>query len=307
MKSTPIGKSGIDKSNGKPLELIIGAHFSIAKGLHKALYTAKSYGCNTLQMFTKNATAWKERTVTEKEIALFEQARRETGIDTIAAHTSYLINIASPNPKKHAMSARALKQELLRSSALKIPYCVLHPGAHMDDSMDAGIQKIADSLNDIFEQIPGDSTRLLLETTAGQGSSIGHTFEQLASIIEKIKCQDRIGVCLDTCHIFAAGYDIRNEAAYHQTIDAFASVLGLDTLYAIHFNDSKKELNSHVDRHEHIGQGFIGLPAFEYFLNDSRLFHIPKILETPKGDGLKDWDKRNLEVIRGLVHFHDVA
>lgn len=302
MKSAPAGKNDSDTSNSKPLELIVGAHFSIAKGLHKALYTAKSYGCNALQLFTKNATAWKERIVTEKEIALFEQARRGTGIDTIAAHTSYLINIASPDPKKHAMSVRALTQELLRSSALKIPYCILHPGAHMNDSMDAGVRKIADSINDIFEQTSGDSTRLLLETTAGQGSSIGHTFEQLASIIEKIKRQDRIGVCLDTCHIFAAGYDIRNEAAYHQTIDTFASVLGLDTLYAIHFNDSKKDLNSHVDRHEHIGQGFIGLPAFEYFLNDSRFFHIPKILETPKGDDKEDWDQHNLKVIRKLYY-----
>jgi deoxyribonuclease IV len=302
MKSTPAGRNNPGRGSGESVQRIIGAHFSIAKGLHEALFTAKSYGCNAMQMFTKNATTWKERVVTEKEIELFEQAKRETGIDAIAAHSSYLINIASPDEKKHEMSVHALKQELIRSSALRIPYCILHPGAHMDDGMDAGIQKIADSINDIFEQITGDNTRLLLETTAGMGSSIGHTFEQLARIIEKIKRRNRIGVCLDTCHIFAAGYDIRTEAAYHQTIDTFASVLGLDALYAIHFNDSKKDINSRVDRHEHLGKGFIGLPAFEFFLNDSRFFHIPKILETPKGNEKEDWDERNLEVIRNLVH-----
>jgi deoxyribonuclease-4 len=302
MKSAATEKNALGSVAAKTGQFNIGAHFSIAKGLHEAIYTAKSYGCNALQLFTKNATTWKERTITEKEIVLFEKARKETGIDEIAAHASYLINIASPDRKKHSMSARALKQELIRSSALKIAYCILHPGAHMDDTMDAGIQKIADTLNDIFEQTSGKSTRLLLETTAGQGTIIGHTFEQLARIMEKIENKARVGVCLDTCHIFVAGYDIRTEAAYHQTIDTFASVLGLETLFAIHFNDSKKDLGSRVDRHEHIGKGFIGMPAFECFVNDSRFFHVPKILETPKGGGMKDWDKQNLEVIRGLVH-----
>ena len=301
MKASSAEKNAPGSITAKKDKLIVGAHFSIAKGLHESLYTAQSYGCNALQMFTKNATTWKERTLTEKEILLFEKARQETGIDSIATHASYLINIASQDSKKQRMSARALKQELIRATALKIPYCVLHPGAHTDGKMDSGIQKIADTLNDIFAQTSGKSTRLLLETTAGQGTSIGHTFEQLARIIEKIENRNRVGICLDTCHIFAAGYDIRTEAAYLQTIDIFASVLGLETLFAIHFNDSKKDLGSRIDRHEHIGKGFIGLTAFECFVNDSRFFHVPKILETPKGSGKKDWDERNLKVIRGLL------
>jgi deoxyribonuclease-4 len=302
MKSASAGKNAPGNFVKNSEQLIIGAHFSIAKGLHEALYTAKSYGCKALQMFTKNATTWKERTLTDKEIALFEKARKETGIDAIAAHASYLINIASPDRKKHARSARALEQEFMRSSDLKIPYCVLHPGAHMGAGMDDGIQKIADTLNNIFGQSSGKGTRLLLETTAGQGSSIGHTFDQLARIIEKIADRDRVGVCLDTCHIFTAGYDIRTAAAYHQTIDTFTSTLGLDTLYALHFNDSKKKLGTRVDRHEHIGKGFIGMTAFECFVNDPRFFHVPKILETPKDGGVTDMDRQNLEIIRGLVH-----
>ena len=302
MTSTRAEKNASGSVVKKPEPLVVGAHFSIAKGLHEALYTADSYGCNALQLFTKNATTWKERTVTEKEIALFEKARSETGIETIAAHASYLINIASPDRNKHSRSARALKHELIRSSALRIPYCVLHPGAHMRAGMDNGIQKIADTLNDLFGQTPQKSPRLLLETTAGQGSSIGHTFDQLARIIEKIEDRRRVGVCLDTCHIFAAGYDIRTAAAYHRTIDAFASVLNLDTLHVIHFNDSKKELGARVDRHEHIGKGFIGTIAFECFVNDPRFSTIPKILETPKGVGVIDWDQCNLKAIRDLLH-----
>jgi deoxyribonuclease-4 len=298
--STPQSSAPYVKSNGNVFHPLVGAHFSTAKGLHEAVYTAASYGCSALQLFTKNAMTWKERSLTEDEIARFEDARKKTGITHIAAHAAYLINLASPDRKKHAMSTRALKQELVRAGMLNIPYCIFHPGAHMDDGEDAGIQRIADTINLIFDQIPENQTRLLLETTSGQGSSIGHTFEQLARIIDKVAIQDRIGVCLDTCHIFAAGYDIRTEASYYQTIEKFASVLGLNMLHVIHFNDAKKDLDARVDRHEHIGKGFIGLSAFEYFINDPRFYHIPKILETPKGKGKEDWDQRNLDTLKNL-------
>ena len=298
--STPQSSKKYFKGKGNASQPLVGAHFSISGGLHEAVHAAAAYGCSALQMFTKNAMTWKERTVSEKEIEAFEIAKRETGITCIAAHAAYLINIASPDRKKRAMSTGALKQELIRAGMLNIPYCIFHPGAHMDEGVNAGILRIADTINLIFDQIPGNRSRLLLETTSGQGSSIGHTFEQLARIIDKVILQDRIGVCLDTCHIFAAGYDIRTEAAYHQTIDKFASVLGLNMLHVIHFNDAKRDLDSRVDRHEHIGNGFIGLPAFGYFINDPRFYHIPKILETPKGEGKEDWDQRNLDTLRHL-------
>ena len=289
-------KNSITQNN-----LVIGAHFSIAKGLHDAVYQAKTYGCNALQMFTKNATAWKERIVTLEEQERFEQARAETGIHAIASHTSYLINLASPDSKKHAMSCAALKQELIRSSALKIPFCVLHPGAHMDSGIDAGLLKISESINRIFSETAETTSRLLLETTAGQGSGLGHTFEQLAQIIDRIEQKERTGVCLDTCHIFAAGYDIRTPETYRQTMNHFEAILGLSQLLVIHVNDSKKGLGSLVDRHTHIGKGALGEDAFKQLLNDVKLLHVPKLLETAKTEGNIDWDQRNLDLLRSFI------
>jgi len=279
---------------------ILGAHFSIAKGLHDAVYQARSYGCNALQMFTKNATTWKERTVTRAEQERFKQAKTDTGIQSIATHTSYLINLASPDPKKHAMSYEALKQEIIRSSALKIPFCVLHPGAHMDSDIDTGLSRISKSINRLFSETEEATSRLLLETTAGQGSGLGHTFEQLAEIINRVEQKERIGICLDTCHIFAAGYDIRTQETYARTTDHFESVLGLDRLFVIHINDSKKDLGSRVDRHTHIGKGALGIDAFRHILNDERLFHVPKLLETAHTEGEIDWTQRNLDLLRSL-------
>lgn len=280
---------------------LLGAHFSIAKGLHNALYEAKSYKCNTVQIFTKNANTWKERRLTQDEIDLFDQARTKTGISVIASHTSYLINLATYEKKKHAMSCMALKEELVRSSILNIPFVVLHPGSHMGRGEKEGICRIAASINEIFEENPDITTRLLLETTAGQGSSIGHTFEQLESVMDKIENRDSVGICLDTCHIFAAGYDIRTAASYRKTIDNFDKIIGFQHLFLIHLNDSRKDIGSRVDRHEHIGKGFIGLKAFELFMNDKRFKDIPKIIETPKQKKGKDWDKENLERLRTLV------
>ncbi|HHE74587.1 MAG: deoxyribonuclease IV [Deltaproteobacteria bacterium] len=280
--------------------LILGAHFSIAKGFHDAVYQAKSYGCNALQMFTKNATTWKERTVTQAEQERFEQAKTDTGIQSIATHTSYLINLASPDPKKHAMSYGALKQEIIRSSALKIPFCVLHPGAHMVSGIDAGLLKISETINRLFSETEEATSRLLLETTAGQGSGLGHTFEQLAEIINRIERKERIGICLDTCHIFAAGYDIRTQETYQQTMNHFDATLGLNLLFVIHINDSKKDLGSRVDRHTHIGKGALGVDAFKHILNDEKLFHVPKLLETAKKEGDIDWDQRNFDLLRSI-------
>ena len=280
---------------------ILGAHLSIAKGLNKAVYEADKLNCNALQIFTKNAATWKEKHVTPDDIDLFKRAMEETGIKEIASHTSYLINLAAIDKKKYAMSCKALSDELTRSSSLGIPYVVLHPGSHMGSGEEKGIEQISNAINEIFSNIPDLKTRLLLETTAGQGSSIGHTFEQIASILKKIKNIDKIGVCLDTCHIFAAGYDIRTRETYNETIEKFDKIIGLRQLYLMHLNDSKKELASRVDRHEGIGKGFIGLKAFELIMNDKRLRNIPKVIETPKGKDGNKMDRINLHTLVGLL------
>ncbi len=195
----------------KKSTLFLGAHFSISGGLHEALLEAKKYGCNALQMFTKNSRTWKERHVSDEEIELFDNTRKNTGVKIVASHTSYLINLAAPDSEKHSLSCKALEQELIRSSALNIDFVVLHPGSLMGDGEKKGIDRISKSINNIFKRIPEISTRLLLETTAGQGTGIGHTFEQLHEILEKTVRKIKIGVCLDTSHIFAAGYDIRKK------------------------------------------------------------------------------------------------
>jgi deoxyribonuclease-4 len=268
---------------------LIGAHLSIAKGLHRALYKARAYGCTALQIFTKNASTWKERTLDQDDIDRFHQARKEANVIDIVSHTSYLINLATPEKKKFVLS-------------YNIPFIVLHPGAHMGKGVEKGIEKIAAGINDVFAQTPGIKTRLLFETTAGQGSGIGHTFEQLASIMDKIENQDRCGICLDTSHIFAAGYDIRTEKSYGKTINMFDAIIGINNLYAIHLNDSKKALGSRVDRHEHIGEGYIGMNMFKLLMNDKRFKDIPKIIETPKIKDGRDADEINLNRLRSLIY-----
>jgi len=279
----------------------LGAHFSIAKGLDKALFKAADYGCTALQVFTKNAGAWKERTLLPEEIDRFHQAITETGITEIASHTSYLINLAAPDNKKHAMSCKALKHELIRSSTLHIPYVVLHPGSHRGKGEKAGIDQIAESINQIFSQMPAEKPRLLLETTAGQGHSLGHTFEQIAAMMKKIEDKEHIGICLDTAHIFAAGYDIRTKKTYRQTMALIDAAIGIENIWFIHLNDSRKALGSRVDRHEHIGAGCIGLEAFECIMTDARFFQVPKVIETPKGRENENYDKINLERLKAFI------
>ncbi len=280
--------------------LILGAHFSIAGGLERAILEAASRQCNTLQLFTKNAMTWKEKPLTESAIQKFTEIKTKTGIDNIISHASYLINIAGPDPKKAAMSCSALKQEILRCRLLDIPCAVLHPGAHMGEGEAKGIARIAENINRIFEQTGGAATRLLLETTAGQGTSIGHRFEQLAAVMDQIEDKSRIGVCMDTCHIFAAGYDISDKSGYEKTMADFDDIVGLNNLRVLHLNDAKKAGGTRVDRHEHIGEGFIGIHAFELIINDARLQKIPKIIETPKIKNTQDGDTVNLDLLRKL-------
>lgn len=291
-----------DKAKNASGPVLIGAHFSIAGGLHNALYTARDYRCTAVQIFTKNASTWKERALAVEEIEAFHQARKETGIEAIAAHTAYLINLGSPAEKKFNQACDALARELVRAARLSIPWVVHHPGAHMKAGEAAGIQRISEGINRVLDDPETRGPRLLLETCAGQGTTLGHTFEQLAAIAERVEKKDRIGFCLDTCHIFAAGYDIRTEAAYAQTMGRFDDVLGLDRLHLVHLNDARRELGSRVDRHAHIGQGEIGAEGFSQIMNDSRLAGVPKILETPKTGGGVDWDRRNLDLLLKMVH-----
>jgi deoxyribonuclease-4 len=280
---------------------LLGGHFSIAGGLEKALYTAADYGCTAAQLFTKNANTWKEKDITAAEIDRFSAAIDETGITEIASHTSYLINLAAPDEKKHKKSCAALSRELVRASQLTIPYVVLHPGAHMGEGEKAGLSRIVDSINRILDGAPQLDTRLLVESTAGQGSGVGHRFEQIAQIVDAVEAKAHIGVCLDTCHIFAAGYDIRTKEGVAETLSEFDRVVGLERLYLIHLNDSKKGLADRVDRHEHIGRGKIGKAGFRAIMTEPRLLNIAKILETAKKEGGKDWDRVNLGLLRSFA------
>ncbi len=279
---------------------LIGAHFSIAKGLHSAIKEAINLGCDTLQIFTKNATTWREKVLKEKEINEFKKTAVQAGITEIVSHTSYLINIASPDPENYEKSKNALAAEIERCELLGIPLVVLHPGSHMGRGETEGMDRIADAVKDVFGRVKHKNTRLLLEITAGQGTALGCTFEQLAIMLDKIDSPQRTGICFDTCHAFAAGYDLRTRQAYENTWKELDDIIGIENLFAIHLNDSKKGLGSKIDRHEHIGKGQLGLHAFDMIMNDPRFFLIPKILETPKKINSEDADPQNLDVLRRL-------
>lgn len=292
----------IDKRVKKPGQQdLLGAHFSIAGGLENALRKAAGYNCGACQIFTKNANAWRERCVAPEEAVRFTGAREAHGILSIAAHTSYLINLAASDSQTAEKSCQALACEMERSGALGLSFVVLHPGSHRGAGESEGIRKVADAIVSVFDKMEGPTPRLLLETTAGQGTSLGHRFEQLADILDRVRRPGQTGVCLDTSHIFAAGYDIRTPSSYRETMNRFDDIIGMDRLKLMHLNDSKKELGTRVDRHAHIGRGYIGADAFRLIMNDSRLAGIPKILETPKEKGGKDWDAVNLKVLRQMV------
>ncbi|MBN1766698.1 MAG: deoxyribonuclease IV, partial [Sedimentisphaerales bacterium] len=254
-------------------------------------------------LFVANQRQWRHAPLGEDEIEVFRRVRDETGINPVVAHSSYLINLAAVDRAVARKSLSALAEEYGRCHRLGIDYLVLHPGAHMGAGVDKGLHKIGGALNRILDQSGDSDCRLLLENTAGQGTCVGHTFEQLAGIIDKIEQKDRVGVCLDTSHIFAAGYDIRTPATYKQTMRRLENTIGLKKLAVIHMNDSKTDLNGRVDRHEHIGKGAIGRQGFHNFLKDKRLRKLAFIIETPKGlsPGGRDLDSLNLNALRRLA------
>lgn len=279
----------------------LGAHMPISGGIEKALFKGKEIGCEVIQIFTHNTSSWYMKPLSQEQIDSFMKAKEETGIDVISAHVGYLINLASPDNRIWKMSIKALLKEVERAIKLKIPYVVMHPGSHKGSGEVQGIKRISDGLKNVLNQTEG--VKILLETTAGQGTSIGYRFEHLSDIIEKTGYESRLGICLDTCHIFAAGYDFRTKDAYNNLMKELENKIGLDYLFLFHLNDSKKELGSKVDRHMHIGEGMIGKKGFEYFLKDNRFKNHSFIIETPKemDKNGKDYDIINFERLREIM------
>ncbi len=279
-------------------KLLLGAHMSIAGGVEKALLEGASIGCTTIQMFTKSNRQWGAKRFTKEEIDLFLETKKTTGITSIVCHASYLINLASSDKNTAHKSITALKQELERCHELSIDYLVLHPGSAVKHDPQTALQQVAEGIDNALKESNG-KVKILLETMAGQGSSLGSTLEELAVIKKAITHKSRIGFCIDTCHLFAAGYDFRTPTTYAHLWNTIDDLLGISNIHAIHMNNSKKALGSRVDRHEDIAKGEIPLEAFKLIMNDKRLFDIPKILETPKTTLYED--KKNMETLIELM------
>ena len=286
----------------------IGAHMSVAGGVSKAVDRAVAHGCEALQIFTKNANQWRARPLDPAEIKLFRQHIEQTGITPVVSHASYLINLATTFPVLREQSIAAFIDEIDRAEALGLLGVVIHPGTCTAGPDDEALRLIADAIRAAFKARRRGKTLVLLEHTAGQGRTLGHRFEHLAAVIKHLRGSARVGVCLDTCHLVAAGYDITTEAGYRNTFDAFDQLVGLERLKVFHGNDSKRPCGSRVDRHEHIGQGCIGLKPFRRLLTDPRFAALPILIETEKTHGLErrgaivadPLDMKNLDTLRRL-------
>lgn len=267
-------------------KLLIGAHTSASGGVHRALYEGQSIGATTIQLFTSNQRRWDGKELSVEAVDLWKRALEETGIQQIMSHDSYLINLGAPDPENLQKSRKAFKEEILRCHQLDLAFLNFHPGAALKEDRQQCLDKIAESLLELEPIINKGKTRLLLETTAGQGSAVGCKFEELGYIIEKVKTKIPVGVCIDTCHIFVAGYDIRTADGWCKVLEEFDQTIGLKHLYAFHLNDSVKGLGSRVDRHQPLGKGAIGIECFDFLGKDARTRDLPKYLETPDGPPL---------------------
>lgn len=278
--------------------MLLGAHMSTAGGLETAFERGDALGCTAIQIFTSSPRQWKGRALTDAEVRAFRAAWDASGVRTCFAHDIYLTRLGTRDRTILARSRDAFRHELTTCQRLGLPYLVMHPVGDIDADQDAVLDRVAASLNRIFEAVPDEGTAVCLETTAGQGADVGYRFEQLARIIAGVEQESRLGVCLDTCHVFAAGYDLSKPAGYRETLAAFDGAIGFERLKVVHCNDSLKPLGSRVDRHAHIGQGAIGQAAFGRLLRDRRLASVPKVLETPKEN---DMDRHNLSLLRRLA------
>lgn len=277
----------------------IGAHMSIAGGLHHALERGREVGCGAVQIFLKNQRQWRAKPLEAQEIRMFRAARRRTGIRRAFAHSSYLINLASPDASAWAQAVTAFTDELERAEALDLSCVVIHPGSHMGAGLEAGLRRVIAALDQALARTSGCRVKVALENTAGGGNSLGRTFAELATLIDGAARPERIGICVDTCHLFAAGYDLRTEAGYGRAMAECEAAVGRHRVLAFHLNDAKAPLGSGLDRHEHIGRGFLGLAPFRFLLNDRRFARVPKVLETPK-EPEPTADLRNLATLRRL-------
>ncbi len=278
----------------------IGAHMSIAGGLHRALERGDALACAAVQIFVKSHRQWAARPTAADEIALFARTRRRTGIRFVFAHASYLINLAGPADGPWRQSVDALTDELERAEALGLGSLVIHPGSHMGAGPDAGVERVVRAVDEAVARTSGYRVRIALENTAGAGNGVGRRFAELGTILERVRVPERAGVCIDTCHLCAAGYDIRTRAGYERAIDECLHTVGAGRVLAFHLNDAKAPLGSGLDRHENIGDGHLGLAPFRLLLNDSRFAGVPKVLETPK-EPEPAADRRNLATLRRLV------
>ncbi|MBN2366655.1 MAG: deoxyribonuclease IV [Calditrichaeota bacterium] len=294
-KSTPVIQGNVSQKAAPQL----GAHTSTSGGLWNAVYSGKEIGCDVIQLFSKNQMQWMAAEILPESIERFLRAVEDTGVQPVAVHDAYLINLGSPNPVTFEKSYSSFVDELKRCEALKIPYLIMHPGAHLGSGEEGGMNRIAGGIARAFDEAGIIKTAVLLETTAGQGSNLGYTFEQLKYIMDLTGLEKYIGICLDTCHVFTAGYDIRTEKAWQHTRREFDSIIGLEHLKVFHLNDSKKGMGSRVDRHERIGRGEIGLEGFRALVNDPEVRHIPMILEIPGGEIAYGEDLRKLRKLIG--------
>jgi deoxyribonuclease-4 len=278
---------------------LLGAHMSIAGGLYRALERGKAVGCSVVQLFLKNQVRWAARELADADARQFEKARRATGIAAVFAHSTYLINLASPGEPEWRRAVDAFADELERAEALGLPFVVIHPGSHKGSGLERGISRISAALDELATRTRGYRVKIVLENTAGAGNTVGARFEELRAIVERAAATERLGICLDTCLLFAAGYDIRTARGYARTMESCQRTVGTRSIVAFHLNDAKAGLGSGLDRHEHIGKGHIGLGAFRQLLNDPRFAQIPMVLETPK-EPEPEADIRNLSVLRRL-------
>ncbi len=277
-----------------------GAHMSTSGGVWKALERGRSVNCDIVQVFVKNNMQWLGKPFSEDDIALYAKEAAANKFSTVFGHTGYLINLGAPASENRERSLKSLIQEIELATAINLPFLVLHPGAHLGAGEEAGIKQIVAGLDEVFSATKKSPVRIALENTAGQGSCLGNQISHLAAIFDRVKKPERLGVCLDTAHFFAAGYDIRTPKGWDTAIREVTSMVGVKNILAFHLNDSKTDLGSRVDRHEHIGKGKIGKEAFRHIVNDARFKKHPGCLETPKSADLHE-DVENLATLRSLV------
>lgn len=280
--------------------LWLGAHMSIAGGLDKAIDHALAVESDAVQIFTKNQRQWNAKPIADEDAQAFRTRFAESGLKSVVAHNSYLINMASPKDELWEKSIAGMRDELERCEQIGVPYLVAHPGSHVGSGRETGLDRIVEALDRLHVDLPGFTVRTLLETTAGQGTNLGSDFEDLAYVIERVATPERLGVCFDTCHVFVAGYDIRTPETYAETMATFDEIIGLQQIEAFHFNDTQGDLSCRKDRHDLIGKGMIGEAGFRNFMLDERIAGKPALLETDKGDDLAE-DRAALELLRSLV------